>query len=297
MKKGLTQNSRIAFFGTPVFAVTILNELEKAGIIPTLIVTAPDKPKGRGLVLTAPPVKEWAQAHEVTYIQPQSLRHDDIEKDILINSEWDLCIVAAYGKILPKEILDLPSAGTLNVHPSLLPKFRGASPIESQILADEKEVGVTIMLMDEELDHGPIVAQARIVPEEWPLHASDLEELLATEGGALLAETIPLWLSDADNMHSDRAMDGIEPALKPEPQAHSLATFTKKITKEDGKIELSGGAYQNYLKFCAYEGWPGIYYFKDGKRIKIVSAVYVDGVFTPTRIIPEGKAERDYDPK
>lgn len=272
-------NARIVFFGTPRFAVTILDELKKAGIVPSLIVTAPDKPKGRGLVLTPPPVKDWALAHEVLCVQPLSLKTMNDELDTILNSEWDLFIVAAYGKILPQSVLDIPVHGTLNVHPSLLPKFRGASPIESQILADERTVGVSIMELDHEMDHGPILAQASITLDQWPVLARDLEELLATEGGALLAESIPPYMSGE---------------LVPTAQDHDLATFTKKIDKADGEIDLTADGYQNYLKYCAYDEWPGSFFFQDGKRIKIVSAELRSGSFFPLRVIPEGKKEQDW---
>lgn len=276
----------IAFFGTPEFSVFILEELKNAGLEPDIIVTAPDRPAGRGLELKSPPVKEWALQNEIPVLQPESLKLEDGETDILRNSEWDLFIVAAYGKILKKDILDLPHKGVLNVHPSLLPKFRGASPIESQILADEKQVGISIMLLDEEMDHGPILAQAIITPEEmpmWPMKGSELEELLAVEGGKLLAEAIMPWFKGE---------------ITAEEQNHEEATFTKKIKKEDGLIELGKNDRENYLKFLAYDEWPGVYFIqnKEGKesRVKIVDAVFENGVFTPTRVIPEGKKETTY---
>lgn len=275
---------RIGFFGTPHFAVYVLEELEAAGIVPSLVVTVPDKPADRGLELRASPVKEWALEKDVDLIQPEKLNASDPEAEMMLNSEWDLLIVAGYGKLLPQELLVLPAHGTLNVHPSLLPKFRGPSPIESQILLDVKEVGVSIILLDEETDHGPILAQAAITPEPWPFRRSELEDLLWHEGGKLLAETIPPW---------------IEGTLTPEPQQHSEATFTPKLKKEDGLLTIDGDGYKNYLKFCAYEGWPGTYFFaeRDGKsvRVKIVDAKYENGTFTPTRVIPEGKNEMDYE--
>lgn len=267
------------FFGTPRFAVYTLDALEAAGMVPDVIVTAPDKPAGRGLLLKEPPVKEWALAREIPVLQPESLKKESPDLDFLKNSEWDIFVVSAYGKILPKDILALPRKGTLNVHPSLLPRFRGASPIESQILSDEKTVGATIMLMDEEMDHGPIVAQASVTPEEWPLKASVLEEMLGTIGGELLAETVPSW---------------IKGDITPEAQDHTKATFTKKIEKVDGEIALDGDAYQNYLKYCAYDEWPGTFFFQNGKRIKITEAEYKNGVFTPLGVIPEGRKEVRY---
>jgi methionyl-tRNA formyltransferase len=279
MKKN-KHDASIAFFGTPQFAVDVLDALNSAGSEPDIIITAPDKPAGRGLVLQAPPVKEWAAEHAVPVLQPEHLTPPYDGIDILMNSEWDLFIVAAYGKILPKAIIDLPRRGVLNVHPSLLPRFRGASPIETQILMDEKETGVSIMRIDEHMDHGPIVAQAAITPEEWPLRASMLEALLAKEGGTLLAEALPLWLNGE---------------IEAVAQNHELATFTKKIKKEDGEVDITADGYQNYLKFCAYDAWPGTFFFKDGKRVKITDAEYTNGTFRIRKVVPEGKKEIDFD--
>jgi methionyl-tRNA formyltransferase len=276
---------KIAFFGTPEFSVSILNELEKAGILPSLVVTNEDKPKGRKLILTPPPVKDWAVARNIAVIQPKTLRDGTVLAD-LRKERWDLFIVAAYGKIIPKEIIDLPLHRTLNVHPSLLPKFRGASPIESQILNDEEHVGVSIMILDEEMDHGPVVAQEEIAKKDigngdWPARAHDLEKKSAEVGGALLARTIPLWI--------DRSVEAVE-------QEHHRATYTKKISKEDGLIDLSADPYQNFLKIRAYEGWPGTYFFvPENIRVVIKDAFYQNGNLVITRVIPEGKKEMSFE--
>lgn len=277
---------RIAFFGTPTFAVAILEELKKAHILPTLIVTAPDAPRGRGLVLTPPEVKEWAEEHEIEVLQPETLRIQgkaDEARDILYNSEWDLFIVASYGKIIPQALLDLPRFGALNVHPSLLPFYRGPSPIRSAILDDNKEaVGVSIMKLDAGVDTGPLLAQGRVQIEEWP-QASVLEALLAHEGGQLLAEVIPLW---------------VKGEITPEPQDDAQATHSKKLTKEMGLIDLEGDPYQNFLKIQGLEGWPGTYFFKEKGgtqvRVKITEATFEDGALTITKVIPEGKKEMAY---
>lgn len=272
---------KFAFFGTPKVGVYVLESLEDAGMIPSLIVTAPDRPKGRGLALTPPPVKDWALMHDVPFVQPETLAGTDPDTDPLYNSEWDFFVVAAYGKILHASLVNAPTHGTLNMHPSLLPKFRGPSPIESQILADERTVGVSIMKLDEKMDHGPVLAQASITLDEWPVRARDLEELLSREGGTLLAESIPSYL------------DG---TLVPTEQDHRAATFTKKIKKEDGELGLTADGYQNYLKYCAYDEWPGTFFFENGKRVKIVSADLNNGQFVPLRVVPEGKPEREYLP-
>ncbi|MFQ5661630.1 MAG: methionyl-tRNA formyltransferase [Candidatus Paceibacteria bacterium] len=279
---------KIAFFGTPESAVIALEELKKADLTASLVVTSPDKPKGRSLVLTAPPVKVWAEKNKVNFVQPEEL--DEAFIELLKEGDFDLFVVASFGKILPKELLDIPKHGTLNIHPSLLPKLRGPSPIISAILQDESRTGVTIMLLNESIDSGPIVAQASIEPEPWPPRAGELEELLFTEGAKLLAEVIPDWTAGK---------------IKPEAQDESEATFTTKIKKEDALIELDGDAYQNLLKIRAYDQWPVAYFLAsrsdlDGKRsdlmrIKITDAELEDDKLKIKKVIPEGKKEMDYE--
>jgi methionyl-tRNA formyltransferase len=272
---------RFVFFGTPEFSAIILDELERAGYLPALIVTAPDKPRGRGLVMTPSEVKSWGIAHNIPVITPLTLKDDAIAKT-LQDAQCDLFIVAAYGKIIPRGTLGIPAHSVLNVHPSLLPKFRGASPIESAILSDETHTGVTIMLLDEEMDHGPIVAQRERILKNWPPKGSELTRDLAHFGGALLAEIIPEW------------MDG----LKAGAQDHAHATYTKKITKADGLLDLSGDPLQNYRKIQAYDEWPGAFFFTEynGKiiRVRITEAHYEEGNLTIDRVVPEGKKEMRY---
>jgi methionyl-tRNA formyltransferase len=279
----MTQNkTKIVFFGTPDISVIVLNELKNAGLTPSLVVTMPDKPKGRKLILTSPPAKVWAQENKVDFVQPEKLDEDFLE--LLRDGGFDLFVVASYGKILKQVLLDIPKHGTLNVHPSLLPKLRGASPIISAILEDERETGVTIMLLDAGMDSGPILAQASIEAEPWPPKASELGELLVSEGGKMLAEVIPEWVAGK---------------IKPEVQDHDKATFTKKITKEDGLIELDGDANKNLLKIRAFEQWPGTYFFADRHdkqiRVKIIDAEVTDGELVIKRVVPEGKKEMDYE--
>ncbi len=137
-----------AFFGTDEFSIIVLNELKKADFVPALVVTVPDRPKGRGLKLTPPPAKLWAEENNIPFLQPENLSPSKFK---IPNSKFDVFIVAAYGKILPKTILDIPRCGVLNVHPSLLPLYRGPSPIEAQILDSAPEVGVSIMKIDEKM--------------------------------------------------------------------------------------------------------------------------------------------------
>lgn len=270
---------RYVFFGTPHFVVHVLDALEYAGLAPSLIVTVPDKPAGRGLTLQKPPVKLWAEEKGIPVFQPEKL---DAQAISVLQKEYDTFVVAGYGKILPKELLDIPRLGTLNVHPSLLPLFRGPSPIETQILSDAKTVGVSIILLDEETDHGPILAQ-KSFPVEHPMMRSALEKLLWSEGGKLLAESMPAYG---------------EGTLTPVAQNHKEATFTPKLSKDDGLLNLEENPYSNYLKYCAYEGWPGTYFFteRQGKKIraKVAQAAFENNEFKILRVVPEGKREMNY---
>lgn len=172
--------------------------------------------------------------------------------------------------------------GAVNMHPSLLPRLRGPSPIRSAILRDEKTVGVSIMLLDAEMDHGPLLA-AKEVPCEWPPRGRVLDDLLAREGAQLLAEILPRYLSGELQTHE---------------QDHAAATYCGMFAKEDGEIRFTDDGYQNLLKVRAFDGWPGTYAFfeKDGKtlRVKILDAELVDGAFVPTTVIPEGKDRMRY---
>lgn len=276
----MSTQPNIAFFGTPDFAVWVLDALKEKGIVPNLIVAAPDAPKGRKLVMTPPPTKVWAEAHNVPVIQPENI------KTTVFDTTWDLFIVAAYGKILPETILNIPKHKTINVHPSLLPLLRGSSPLQSAILNDMRETGVTIMRLDKEMDHGPILAQKKTIISPWPIDHIALGKTLARDGAYLIAEILPSIL--------DNTLPEIE-------QEHSKATYTKKISKQDGEINLSEHGYKNFLKYNAYKEWPGSYFFdeaKDGSkkiRITITEATYKDDTFVIQRVIPEGKKEMSWE--
>lgn len=273
---------RIAFWGTSAFSVGVLEALSTHGVLPDLIIAPPDRPKGRNLILTPPPAKIWAERHYISTFQPEVLNEEAINplKD---EGPWDLFMVASYGLIIPQAVLDMPKHGTLNVHPSLLPKLRGASPIQSAILTEDK-TGVTIMLVDEKMDHGPIVSQKEVSISPWPPKANVLEQILAQEGGALLAEIIPQWIAGK---------------REPREQAHEQATFTKKITKEDGLIDLAGDPETNYRKIQAFDTWPRAYFFTErrGKKIRvsITDAALIDKKLVLKKVIPEGKKEMSYE--
>jgi methionyl-tRNA formyltransferase len=272
---------RIAFFGTPEFAAIICDTLCASGFSPCVIITAPPAPKGRKLVLTKSDVHLFGEKNNIPILTPTTLRTDEALEEIRALS-CDLFIVAAYGKIIPKNILDIPSHGTLNVHPSLLPKFRGASPIESAILSDDKKTGVTIMVLDEEVDHGPIVATKEYLTNDWPPHGSTLTRALAREGGNLLADVIKKWVKTHEAKEQD----------------HAQATFTKKIAKTDGLIDFADNPYTNYKKIRAFDEWPGTYFFITHKgkpmRVRINDAHFAEGVLTLLSVTPEGRGQMSY---
>lgn len=280
-------NQSIIFFGTSRFSVIVLDTLRQRGIIPTAIVTTPDKPQGRKLLLTPPPAKVWALEHNIPVLQFEKL--DATAEATLKELQPAVFIVASYGKIIPQNILDIPEKGSLNVHPSLLPQYRGASPLQSAILADDQKTGVTIIQMDALMDHGPIVAIKEADLPTWPMKYSALEETLAIQGAHILADSFDAYLTGTISL---------------QPQDDSLATFTKKITKEDGLISVDQDRspeeqYKDYLKVRAFEGWPGTYFFTErhGKqiRVKVLDADFIEGVFIPTRVIPEGGKEMKYE--
>ena len=266
---------QFTFFGTPEFAKIVLNELKEAGYTPSLIVTAPDKPVGRKHILTPPPVKVWGEEHQIPVLQ---VAHPREAIETLKKRGDDLYIVASYGYILSQEILDIPKYGVLNVHASLLPLYRGASPIESAILNGDEFTGSTIMKMVLKMDAGPILTQ-NIVPLGDSITKPELFELLAHDGGKLLAETIEPYLSEE---------------ILEQEQDESQATYCKKIQKSDGDITHDDDI-TRWRKYRAYYGWPGVFFFnEDGKRIKVTKAQFENGNFLIERVIPEGKKEMDY---
>jgi len=255
---------KYVFFGTPQFAAIILEKLIIADIRPIGVVCAPDKPVGRKQVLTAPLTKILAQKHEIEVLQPKSTKDDEfLEK--LRNLDLDLIVVVAYGKILPKKLIEIPRHGTMNVHPSLLPQWRGPSPIQYALLNGDEETGVTIMLLDEKMDHGPILKNTRVKIKDQNYVA--LSKRLTEEGARLLIETIPRWI------------DG---EIEPKKQDHSKATYSKIITKEDGKIYWSKSAEEIEHMTRAFYPWPGAYTFwktsKGVKKLNIVDAKQITWV-------------------
>ena len=238
--------------GTPEFGAIILKGLIENNYKPSLVITVPDRPVGRKQIITPPPVKVVAKENNIPYLQPENLKliTNDIKRE-----NPDLIIVAAYGKIIPKEIIDIPKYKTINVHPSLLPKYRGSAPIQAAILNGDKVTGTTIMLIGEKLDAGPIIAQ-----EEVKLNgnetAQDLHDKLAEISINLLIKIMPKW---------------IKKEIKEKQQDENRASYYKEMKKEDGKIDWSKSAEEIERKIRAFTPWPGSYTFweKDKKEIRI----------------------------
>jgi len=276
------KNLNFIFWGTPDVASETLEILKENGYIPSLIITAPNKPQGRKMIITPPAVKIWAIENNIPYLQPKKLEASFPRTRFRGNSpepgSGEISIVVAYGKIIPEDILNLPKLGSINIHYSLLPKYRGASPVESAILNGDTKTGITIQKMKHKMDTGPIIAQekVKIEPDE---KAGDLRKTLIKIGGELLAKTLP---------------DFIDGKIKTLPQNENEATYCKKIKKEDGLIDLNDNPIKNYNKFRAYATWPRTFFFKNGKRIIITNAKLENNLFVIKKIIPEGKKEMDY---
>lgn len=265
--------TRIAFFGTPPLTIEILDALAASGYTPSLIVTNPDAPQGRGMILTSPLPKQWADERSIAVLQPKKITDDIILE--LKQQEWDLFIVVAYGAILPQALIDIPTHGTINIHYSLLPQYRGATPVEAAILAGDTRTGVCIQKMVYVLDAGPIIAQ-----EEESIHKDDttvtLRGRLNTKAATLLVQTLPLYLNGS---------------ITPIAQDESKATRCKKIKKEDGCITLEDDPILLDRKYRAYQPWPGLYFFVQKNditiRVKIKTATFDGHHFIPTLVIPE----------
>ncbi len=245
---------RIFFAGTPAYSLPYLEslindpELEVVGVL-----TQPDRPLGRKQVLTPSPVKSLAEKNKLRVIQPESLKDNEVALEEFKDCQPDFLVTMAYGQIIPKSFLKVPKINSLNIHPSLLPKYRGASPIQSVIRNGDKETGVTIIIMDEKMDHGPIVAQEkiRLIGNETN---DSLHEACAVIGSNLIIKTIKGLF---------------EKKITPKEQDHSQATFCKTITKEEAKIDWSKTAQEIERIVRAFDPWPGTWTTIDDKRMKI----------------------------
>ena len=249
---------RVLFMGTPDFAVPSLRALTEqanAGLAVAGVVTRPDKPVGRKQQVVFSPVKQFALEHDIPVYQPGPLRRPEALA-LLRDLAPDLIVVAAFGQILPSDVLALPLHGCLNVHASLLPRWRGASPINAAILAGDVETGVTIMLMDAGLDTGPALAQ-RATPIGSAETAGELSDRLALLGADLLVETVPRWLAGV---------------ITPEPQDESRATVTRLLQKSDGRLDWQRPAEELARQVRAHTPWPGAFTTWEGRTLKILRA-------------------------
>jgi methionyl-tRNA formyltransferase len=251
---------KIVFMGTPDFAVPALEILIENAYEIAAVYTQPDREAGRGRHLVASPVKQVAMSHGIRVMQPESLKGEDVVGE-LTGLAPELVVVAAYGQILPRAILNLPRFGCVNIHPSLLPKYRGSSPVASAILQGDNVTGVTIMLLDAGMDTGPVLRQTK-VPVSAEDTAGSLTAKLAQIGARLLLETLPGWL---------------EGRITPQPQDEAQASYTKQIAKEDGEIDWKLSALELWKRVRAFDPWPGSYTRWKDKRLKVIQAVPVDG--------------------
>ncbi len=228
---------KVAFLGTPEFAVPALKKLARSEFKPAAVFCAPDKPVGRKQELTPPPVKVAAQELGIPVFQPANKA--ELAK-LVAEQKPDLIISVAYGIIIPKEVLETPKYGCLNIHPSLLPKYRGASPIQTAILNGDEKTGVSIFKMDEGVDTGDV-----LIEREWSIDKKSAPELfdeLAELGGEVLVKILPDWIAGK---------------IEPKPQDNSEAILTKQIKKEDGQIDWKKSAEEIERQIRAFDPWPG----------------------------------------
>ena len=247
---------RLVFMGTPDFAVPALDRLVADGHHIVAVYAQPDKPAGRGRALAVPAVKRRALELGLPVRQPPTLRKPE-EQESLRTLAPQVIAVAAYGKLLPPPILAIPPLGCLNIHPSLLPRHRGPAPVTAALLAGDEETGVSIMLLDEGMDTGPILSQERVVipPRE---SAGALTERLARLGADLLASTLPRWAARE---------------LRPQPQDPAAATISHLLAKEEGELDWAQPAVELERRVRAFQPWPGAYTRWQGRLLKVLEAV------------------------
>lgn len=257
---------RIIFFGSPPAALPSLTKLLDAGHQIELVITQPDRPSGRGRQFTPSAVKTFAQEHRFSTYEPERIRKDPEALERIKEINPDLIVVVAYGQIIPASIIYFPRFHSINVHFSLLPKYRGASPVQWALLEGEKKTGVTIFELNEKMDEGDILVQQKIeiFPEET---AGDLETRLAQAGADLLRQTVDtIW------------------SIKSWPQDHSQATYAPRLTKEDGRIDWQKEALRLERQIRAFQPWPTSYAYLGEKRVKILKAKTSNTVPSPSSV-------------
>ena len=256
---------RIVFMGTPEFAVPALEKLVSGGYEIAAVYTQPDRAAGRGRVLEEPPVKKAALRLGLQVLQPENLKSPET-KIQLVDLKPDAIVVAAFGQILPPLVLSVPPFGCINIHPSLLPKYRGVAPVPAAILNGDEFTGVSIMLLDKGVDTGPVlsIVKVPILPEDT---GGLLLEKLSHVGAQLLLDMLPKWFKKE---------------IQPQQQNNSLASYTKMITKEAGEIDWKLPAVDIWRRVRAYQPWPGCYTHWQGKQLKILEAVPLVGFAADT---------------
>lgn len=282
------EDLKIIFWGTGPLAESALYSLYKNGIIPKYVVTKPDSLIGRKQILTPPQIKNWVLSKkenglDIKILQPEKLK--DLENDSPLLQDYDLAIVASYGKIIPDNLLSIPKYGFLNIHPSDLPRYRGPSPIESTLLASEKEIIVSLMKLDKEMDSGPILLKKPIIIDILD-NANTLEYKAGSLGGEMTFEVLEHYINGN---------------LKPVEQNHNLATYCKFIEKSNGEINLEDEINSIKNKWRAFYPWPGIFFFVKHNnkdiRVKIsdfdLTADTIENAIK--KVIPEGKSEMTFE--
>lgn len=264
---------KIAFFGTPELCLSFLEKMKESSYLPSLVITNPDKPIGRKQEITPTPVKIWAEKNNIEVLNPEKIK--DEFSDILKEKEIDLSVVIAYGSILPEKVINTPKFGTINVHFSLLPRHRGATPVEATILSGDDKAGVSIQQMVFELDAGDVLSEKSIEMESNETKQS-LFKKLSEIGSSLLIETIK-------NIEND--------TVTKTPQDERLVTLSKKTKKSDGEIKEEETDEMKWRKFRAYTPWPRTFFFKNGKRFIITDATFENSKFEIKKVIPEGGKE------
>jgi methionyl-tRNA formyltransferase len=270
---------RLVFMGTPEFALPSLRRLVQDGYDIAAVYTRADQPAGRGRSLTPPPVKTVALELGLPVFQPSSLRRPEAVEE-LAALRPDAIVVCAFGQILRQPVLDIPPKGVVNVHPSLLPRHRGATPIQTAILAGDEVTGVTIMLADAGMDSGPVLRQRSLVVSPWD-SAGSLGEKLSRLAADLLSETLPLWLDDK---------------IDPQPQDESQATYTSLIEKRDAAIDWTRPAVDVWRQVRAMNPWPGAYTALDGETLHIWGAWPLPeegGAGEPGTVLPLSPAQSE----
>lgn len=262
----------VIFMGTPEFALPTLRALIKHHEV-LAVVTQPDRPAGRGGNVRMSPVKKLALAQDVPVFQPKKIRTAEAIADLTTYGIPDVYVVAAFGQILPQEVLDIPEQGSINVHASLLPRWRGAAPIHAAIRAGDSETGITIMRMDAGLDTGPMLSK-RAVPIRDDETAASLHDRLAELGAELLIDTLPGYLSGE---------------ITPQPQNDEKATYAPQISKDDGEIDWTDSADSIERLVQAFKPWPGTYTYFRGQMLKIHAGDTGDGSAAAGHVIERDK--------